>query len=211
MIVKNEITNAKNLGLEIVKIGHPSLRKISRNILNNELQSDDFQNFINQMIDTLRISKGVGLAAPQLGVNANIFVTHVTKACEDRYINCKESPLQVWVNPNFEITNDQEFFCMEGCLSVPGYVGLVGCPMEIKATAINENGVEFTETLTGWNARVFLHEYNHLIGRLYIDKIWSDEDGKKIIYEENIWKTLVEEKTLTKDSEWLRRHGLKLL
>lgn len=210
MTTSDEIGNPTPLDFKILTIGHESLRQPSQDVSENSLGSENLPQLIDGMRLTLDAHPGVGLAAPQVGVNLNIFITRVPKSCAERYLLCKETPLQTWVNPRYEILDTAELICGESCLSVPGYVGKVSRPKEIEVIALDETGREFSERLVGWNARVFLHEYDHLSGRVYIDKVLSDERGNKEIYKEDIWKELVEKKKKEGDHEWLERHSLKV-
>lgn len=209
MTLSNAIEPPIPSGYKILTIGHESLRKPSQDVSEDSLGSENLHQLIEGMRLTLKAHPGVGLAAPQVGVNFNIFITRVPKSCAERYLLCKETPLQTWINPRYEVLDTAELICGESCLSVPGYVGKVSRPREIEVIALDETGREFSEKLVGWNARVFLHEYDHLTGRIYIDKVLSDERGNKEIYKEEVWKDLTERKKKEGDHHWLERHNLR--
>ncbi len=80
---------------------------------------------------TLDKTNGVGLAAPQVGLNLNLFITRIPESCTALYQHCKESPLKVWINQKYKIINSDELFGIESCLSIPKYVGIVSRPTEI--------------------------------------------------------------------------------
>ena len=113
------------------------------------------------MVDTMRASDGVGIAAPQVGVMKRLFV-----ALPD-----PEQPDDIYVMINPEILEqDGEQECIEGCLSVPGYVGYVKRPEHIKIKAQDLDGEWHEYEFSGFGANVMCHENDHLDGILYTDK-----------------------------------------
>ena len=86
--------------LEVIKMGHPTLREISKSISLNELKSEETQQFIDDLIDTMKAKNGAGIAAPQVGVLKRIFIMECKN--NPRYPENKEFPLSVIINP--EIT-----------------------------------------------------------------------------------------------------------
>ncbi|HAK44538.1 MAG TPA: peptide deformylase [Spirochaeta sp.] len=113
-----------------------------------------------EMIDSLSIHKGIGLAGPQVNEQLRLFVTHATG----------DIP-RVFINPEITMTSNDLVPYEEGCLSVPGIYADVMRSEEIQIQAWNENGKPFTLDADGILARVILHEYDHLRGRLFIDKL----------------------------------------
>lgn len=115
----------------------------------------------NDLIETMRDSNGVGLAAPQVGIIKKIFV-----ACP--YVPEKEDVI-VMINP--EITfKEGEQTCTEGCLSVPGYIGIVNRPKKIRVKFQDLEGEWKEMEFEDFAANVICHEYDHLSGVLYTDK-----------------------------------------
>ncbi len=208
--ILNSIELIKPKGFDIVKIGNPVLRKKSYEVAIDELKIIQSGTFFTNMIHTLDQTKGVGLAAPQVGLNARIFITKLSEGCSNYYQNCVPSELKIWINPEYEVINNTELNGIEGCLSVPGYVGLVKRPTEIKVTALNEKGEMIQEHLLGWNARVFLHEYDHLEGKVYLDIVSRDSEGRLELYENTVWSELCSAKREQKDTEWLSYYGYKV-
>lgn len=139
----------------IRKNGDPVLRKVSKVVTNFE---DRTQILIDDMIETMNEAKGVGLAAPQVGILKRIVV-----------IDIGEGPI-VLVNPEI-VEAKGEINEKEGCLSVPGKEGNVVRPEYVKVKAQDRRGnaieLEGEELL----ARAFCHEIDHLNGILYIDKL----------------------------------------
>lgn len=113
---------------------------------------------LDDMVDTMREELGVGLAAPQVGVMRRMFVA-------------EPEPGRVYymINPEiyFEEGSEEEY---EGCLSVPGLIGIVERPQKIKIRALDRDGVEQDYEFEGFDARVMCHENDHLNGVLYTDK-----------------------------------------
>ncbi len=120
--------------------------------------TDRIRETLDDMVDTMREELGVGLAAPQVGVMRRMFVA-------------EPEPGRVYymINPEiyFEEGSEEEY---EGCLSVPGLIGIVERPQKIKIRALDKDGVEQDYEFEGFDARVMCHENDHLNGVLYTDK-----------------------------------------
>ena len=114
---------------------------------------------VSDMIDTMTFANGAGLAANQVGVDTQVFVTGVGP-----------KP-QVFINPKLKTLFSRRDLIEEGCLSVPGYRGPVHRPTAVEITYDNLKGQRRKKTVRGYLARVLQHEYDHLQGKLYIDHI----------------------------------------
>ena len=139
----------------IVLEGDPNLRKHCREV---DDVSDRIRMILDDMVETMRYAKGVGLAAPQIGMMRRMFVA-------------EPAPGKVYcfVNPEIvQLEGSQE--SEEGCLSVPGYVGLVERPEKIKIRGLDRNGDMQEYDFEGFEAIVMCHEFDHLEGVLYKDK-----------------------------------------
>ena len=166
--------------LDIIPIPNPILRQKTRPItkFNAELQQ-----LIDDMIETMREAPGVGLAAPQIGNPLKLTVIE-TLADEDEDGNEIEGSRQVYVLANPEIIweSREELLGVEGCLSIPGYLGEVARAEKIRVRAQDRMGRKIRLRLSGWTARIFQHEIDHLNGILFIDKLtdkenfWTEED-----------------------------------
>ncbi len=135
------------------------------------------------MLETMHESDGVGLAAPQVGVSERVIVIHLPDN-EDQYGPMAGQLFEV-VNPEIVKESRETVEGIEGCLSIPGYVGNVERSTAVTVRAQDRNGKEFRVKAQDWLARVFLHEIDHLYGVLYIDRtdqIW--EVGKEPEIEE---------------------------
>ena len=139
----------------IVKDGDPVLRKKSRPVAE---VTDRIRTILDDMADTMHASNGVGLAAPQVGVLRRMFVVQVD-----------EEMLYELINPEI-VETDGDQYGEEGCLSVPGYVGLVHRPEHVRIKGLDRNGQPVEYEGEGLLARAFMHEYDHLDGVLYTDK-----------------------------------------
>ncbi len=146
--------------LPIIKIGHPTLRKNAQKV---EKFDQDLMDLVQRMIETMRVNEGIGLAAPQVNVLLRLFVI-------DRKLINEEWEAQAYINP--EILDAQGLDTYEeGCLSIPGIRAEVDRPFKIWVKYQTVEGKVVEEELEGLLARVFQHEYDHLDGILFIDRI----------------------------------------
>ena len=136
---------------------NPILRKPSLKI--KVFKEEDLNNLTKQMLNTMKKNQGIGLAAPQVGKNIQLFVA-----------DWGEGPL-VLINPKITSSSKQLVAGEEGCLSVPETWGIVNRSNTISLKAFNSSGKEISMTLKDLPARVVQHELDHLQGILFIDKI----------------------------------------
>lgn len=139
----------------IVTEGDAILRKKCRPV---DEVDDRIRMILDDMVETMREANGVGLAAPQIGMMRRMFVA-------------EPEPDEVYFFVNPEITEtDGTQESSEGCLSVPGYSGLVDRPEKITIKGLDRDGKHQEYTFEGFRAVVMCHEYDHLDGILYTDK-----------------------------------------
>jgi peptide deformylase len=151
--------------MQIITLGNDILRQKADKI--DEID-EEIENLTKQMLEILVRDKGVGLAGPQLGIMKRIFVVHVGGDTE-----------RVFINPSIIETSHETCKYEEGCLSVPGIYANVIRSESIKMQAWNEKGRPFTLEAGGLLARVILHEYDHLDGILFLDRL--TENKKKML------------------------------
>lgn len=165
---------------KIIRMGHPTLRRPARKLLAEELGSATVQRLVADMIDTLHDYGGVGLAAPQVNESVRLVVVEVAGGAT-RYGELKPVPLTVCVNPEVDVLDERRAGFWEGCLSIPGLRGYVERPRGIRARFIDLHGAEQVITAQGFLATVLQHEFDHLDGRLYIDRV---DDPARLAFEE---------------------------
>ena len=140
---------------DIVTFGHPALNMKSENVENID---DYIVSLTKRMIDIMYEAPGVGLAAPQIGINKNLFV-----------FDAGDGP-KVAINPKIEDLQGTIVF-MEGCLSLPGYYWDIERHEYAKVSCINENGEEVIYEGEDLLGRVLQHEYDHLQGHLLLKQL----------------------------------------
>lgn len=156
----------------IVAYGSPVLRKVA-----NEISADypELNLLLEDMWETMYYSNGVGLAAPQINKDIRIFVidsTQIFEAMEiDEKKNYSDAPgyKGVFINPKVINLAGDEWSYNEGCLSIPKIREDIYRPEEVTISFLNENFEPQEKTFNGITARVILHEYDHLEGKLFID------------------------------------------
>jgi len=153
----------------IVQIGNPALRQIADPVDVNQIQSDEIQNLIDDLIETMRHANGAGLAATQIAVPLRICIIEVNK--NPRYSYKPDIPLTVLINPKVTFLTEERINVYEGCLSVPNMRGKVDrCP-EILIEGFNREGQSVSFISKGISAGTFQHELDHLDGLVFTDRM----------------------------------------
>jgi peptide deformylase len=155
--------------LKVTRLGHPVLRKISEKVPLEELESPVTQKFIDDMIETMKEHDGVGLAADQVHESKQIAVLEV--ADNPRYPNKSKVPLTVLVNPSITPLSEEMEDDWEGCLSIPDLRGRVPRHKSIRVQALDRQGKEIDFVANDFHARVIQHEFDHLNGKVYLDRM----------------------------------------
>ncbi len=150
----------------VVLYGSPMLRKVSKEIDKNH---KDLDKLIKDMFETMEVSEGVGLAAPQIGKSLRLFVIDTTPMAEDD--PSLEGFRKAFINPTIIEESGTPWKFVEGCLSLPEIREEVERPSVVKIQYYDENFDFHEETYDGIKARVIQHEYDHLEGRLLIDNV----------------------------------------
>ncbi|MDB0603533.1 peptide deformylase [Tenacibaculum maritimum] len=161
--------------LPIVAYGDPVLRKVGEKIDENY---PDLKKLISNMKETMYNASGVGLAAPQIGKSIRLFVIDASPFADDE--DLKESDREalknfnkVFINAQIVEEQGEEWAFNEGCLSIPNVREDVFRKETITIEYEDESFKKHTETLSGLAARVFQHEYDHIEGVLFTDKLSS--------------------------------------
>ena len=154
---------------EIVTIPHPSLRRKAREVKDF---GPELQTLIDDMVETMRVAPGVGLAAPQVDVSLRVITVEFGDE-EDEEVPAK---LYMVVNPTIKRLSNETVLGVEGCLSIPGIAGEIERSLSATIKGYNRHGQPMTIKAKGWLARIFQHEIDHLDGVLFTDKaerIWQ--------------------------------------
>ncbi|MCC7442075.1 MAG: peptide deformylase [Bdellovibrionales bacterium] len=156
--------------LKVARMGHPILRQRARELTPEEVLSPRIQKLIEDMVDTMHDYSGVGLAAPQVHEGVRLSVVEFA-ADNPRYDVTEAQGLQVFINPEVEVLDSTEQGYWEGCLSVPGMRGLVQRPRKIRVRYLDRQAQKKEIVAEGFLATVLQHEFDHLDGRIYVDRI----------------------------------------
>lgn len=166
--------------LPIVTIPAGGLREKTRPVTQFDAQ---LQQLIDDMIETMREANGVGLAAPQIGRPLKLAVIETLPEEDDEGNEIDGTrDLFVIINPEIFWISKETTKGLEGCLSIPGYLGEVERADSIRVRGLDRHGRKFRLRFDDWDARIFQHEIDHLNGILYIDKltapenIWTEEE-----------------------------------
>lgn len=159
--------------LPIVAYGDPILRREAENI---DKDFPELKTLIDDMFETMYAAYGIGLAAPQVGKSIRLFVVDAAPFAEDEDLTEEEKEImknfkKVFINAKIENEEGDEWAFNEGCLSIPDIREDVFRQPKITITYLDENFKEHTETYDGLIARVIQHEYDHIEGILFTDKL----------------------------------------
>ena len=166
---------------EILSSEHPVLRQKAKKVKRVDAST---QKLIDDMFDSMREARGLGLAAPQIGVGLRVLVIEMPEEETDesvqalprdkRQVNYSGEQI-VLINPEI-VKMEGEQFGEEGCLSIPGFVGMVRRAMKVTVKGLDRKGKETRIKGEGLLARALQHEVDHLDGILYTDRIEKPED-----------------------------------
>lgn len=163
----------------ICRMGNPILRKKAEAVTKDYLLSDSFSRLVADLEDSMRHYGGIGIAAPQIGVDLQVAIIELTGV--NRYGEEMNLPFTVFVNPTISYLTDKNQGFWEGCLSVPGLRGYVERPEKVRVNYLNLKGEAEELVAEGFLATVLQHELDHLQGILYIDRI---KDPRLLSYQE---------------------------
>ncbi|HTL35405.1 MAG TPA: peptide deformylase [Kofleriaceae bacterium] len=154
---------------KIAQIGHPVLRQRAREVTREELASPATQQFIDDLIETMRDADGAGLAAIQVYEPIRICAIEVRNNA--RYPYKPQIPLTVLVNPVLTPVDEELFDNYEGCLSVPNLRGKVKRNVHVRVQAWDRQGNAIDEVVHGLKAGTYQHEVDHLDGKIFVDRV----------------------------------------
>jgi peptide deformylase len=152
--------------LPVYAYGQPVLKRIAKNITKEEFII--LGNLVSDMFETMYNTNGVGLAAPQIGQSIRLFIVDTEQVQED--IKIKNGIKKVFINAQIIEKSGELWSYEEGCLSFPDINGNVERKTNVKIKYLDSNFKEHIEEYDGFNARVIMHEYDHLEGILFVEK-----------------------------------------
>ncbi|MBD9357422.1 peptide deformylase [Methylomonas albis] len=167
----------------IVQLGAEVLRWRAQPV--DDFACSEFHKLIETMHEIMLEASGVGIAAPQLGASWQILI--IASRPTSRYPHAPEMPPIVMVNPSFEMVDSTLYKDWEGCLSVPGIRALVPRYRAIEVQYQDQQGETHRLALQDFPARVFQHEFDHLLGLVYLDRVENNQD---IIAETEFFKRI---------------------
>jgi peptide deformylase len=156
-----------NTSTPITQLGNPTLRQLAQPIDNS--QDPSVQALIDRMLEMMKQAGGVGIAAPQAGVSTQLVI--VASRPTPRYPDAPEMVPTPMLNPQMLAHSEDMEKGWEGCLSVPGIRGLVPRYSSVTISYLDRVGQPQEQTLEGFVARIFQHEYDHLQGVVFIDRV----------------------------------------
>ncbi|HUK20434.1 MAG TPA: peptide deformylase [Gemmatimonadales bacterium] len=146
-------------------LGSPILRQQARPVASVD---DDIRQLVDDLFETMRAARGVGLAAPQVGVSRRIAVVDIGE---------EGPPPLVLINPRIVESSRDVDTSEEGCLSIPDIFGDVERPVSIVLEALDRDGKSYRTALSGFKARAAQHEIDHLDGILFLDRLSAVKRG----------------------------------
>ena len=164
----------------IVSLPDPVLRRKARPVTRFD---SNLQTLVDDMIETMRVAPGVGLAAPQVNISQRLIVVEYAEHEDNEDMEEKpvKKKLYVMLNPEIIKTSEETVPGVEGCLSVPGVVGEVERFSMIQVKGLNRHGKPMKVKVEGWLARIFQHEIDHLNGVVFPDRatrVWKPESDE---------------------------------
>ncbi|MFK8182813.1 MAG: peptide deformylase [Phormidesmis sp.] len=155
--------------LKVAELGNAVLRSPTDPIEN--IQDPAIQRLIDNLLKTIKKQNGVGIAAPQVFESLQLFI--VASRPNLRYLNAPTMEPTPMINPQIIAYSDEQEKGWEGCLSVPGLRGQVIRSKEIEVTYTDRHGKQHQQVFTDFVARIIQHEFDHINGKLFIDRVES--------------------------------------
>jgi peptide deformylase len=155
----------------IIRLGHPALRTPAQPLPPPRIGDGEVQALIDDMVESMREARGVGLAAPQVGEGVQVFVYQAAGP--------PEIPLHVVINPMITPQVRELVYDWEGCLSIPDLRGLVPRHPKVRVQGLDREGRPLDYVVSGFEARIVQHEFDHLNGVIFLDRM---RDLKSLAY-----------------------------
>lgn len=187
----NLITTGQFRLLPLAYYGDPILRKKADEIPHI---TPSIKKLIEEMIETMDACDGAGLAAPQIHHSIRLFVIRQPIQVDENKFESGE--VKVFINPTLSLYSAESWKASEGCLSIPTIRSLVERPMEVTVEYTTIEGNRVQERVTGWEARVIMHEYDHIEGILFIDRLTPEEQAKLLPFLQKLEKRIHDNKAL---------------
>ncbi|QHJ13236.1 Peptide deformylase [Paraglaciecola mesophila] len=168
--------------MEIAQVGEAILRQIAKPIVEKDIRSAEFKAFVEQLLNTMLAANGVGIAAPQVFDERAVMI--IASRPSPRYPNAPDMEPLVLINPKVIQSADDTVKDWEGCLSVPGLRGFIRRATWVEIEYHQQDGQVTSRRLEGFVARIFLHEFDHLIGKTWLDHVEVNTD----IMAESVWR-----------------------
>ncbi|MFI3157287.1 MAG: peptide deformylase [Methylococcaceae bacterium] len=157
---------------EIAQLGAKVLRQKAEAVA--DVHDVEIRQIIEAMQSTLAMTSGVGIAAPQISESKQIII--VASRPTPRYPSAPMMEPTIMINPGFQVLSDTQEKDWEGCLSIPGIRALVPRFQEILIHYTDRQGSLVESKLSGFAARIFQHEFDHLEGKTYLDRVENNAD-----------------------------------
>ncbi|MDF0554840.1 peptide deformylase [Kamptonema sp. UHCC 0994] len=170
--------------LEISQLGNPVLRRQAQTIEN--IEDEQLQKLIENLIHTAQSANGVGIAAPQVAQSYRLFI--IASRPTLRYPQAPIMEPTAMINPQIIARSNEVIKDWEGCLSIPGIRGLVPRSQAIEIEYTSRDGKQHRQELTDFVARIFQHEYDHLDGIVFLDRV---ENTQELMTEEEYQQQVV--------------------
>ncbi len=169
--------------LPVAQLGDPVIRRVAAQI--EDVSAPEAQSLIENLIQTCASEYGVGIAAPQVSHSRRIFI--ISSQPNPRYPNAPEMEPTAFINPEITWRSQAMEKEWEGCLSLPGIRALVPRHKRIEVRFTSRSGRSIETAYDGFIARVFQHEYDHLDGVVFIDRVETTQD----IVMEKEWQRII--------------------
>jgi peptide deformylase len=160
--------------MKIAQVGEEVLRTSARQVDQGEFAQESLMTFIDELLTTMLEAQGIGIAAPQVFDSRAIMI--IASRPNARYPEAPVMQPMVLVNPVIKQSSETKVWEWEGCLSVPGLRGRIERPDSVDVAYLDREGKAQNIKLEGFVARIFLHEFDHLIGKTWLDHISSTEN-----------------------------------